>query len=650
MDATSSIGVADREDYDEAQNALKIRIAGAQDRLAAAKERCEIEEQADLHDETKARHAEKERLQRLDEDQEREDAERLEQEHAEIAQISERLEHLANADAHFSEVGAPTSLGDWIKEFLPWTRNAKIVTLKHICNNLDEAGFGRCTERDLSALRTFIEDTLDSRGAFRDRQSKIQNQQEARKQRHQAARNALIDEITEARQRRSAQKAQRDAVRAKTMAAAEDALAKIRNAAETLESAYGRFEAECRRITGESAPRKFAEIPGKIDTTLRVKAFLLATHYWEARFLRGLKGSGWRSQGNRAGAFRRIAMLAPCFVSTFDKIGTAFNVMKQDTIHPMWDLADGLIIDEAGQASPDKGAFAFAFAKKALVVGDTLQLPPVNSTDAGTILASIARSSKLLDDQFCADHGLLAGKVGKQDMPGSLMRMASAASYYDMSATTSGMWLRDHFRCDPRIIAFNNRIWYTGEKSLAPQRPQQQDLMTPHFGHVNVTGTTRNKSNEAEALAIMTWLNHYGAELQRRYGEPLHKIVAVLTPFTNQRRLLRTIRDNRFQWRDDYESPDQIVMGTVHALQGAERHIILFSTVYDTPKPNYFFDFEHTLLNVAVSRAKDSFIVFGNRRIFSENPSTGKPSSLLRDHLFDERLFEVPPLPDIRRQ
>lgn len=83
-----------------------------------------------------------------------------------------------------------------------------------------------------------------------------------------------------------------------------------------------------------------------------------------------------------------------------------------------------------------------------------------------------------------------------------------------------------------------------------------------------------------------------------------------------------------------------ITVGTVHKLQGAERLIVLFSSVYgandcDSSK---FYDMNNNMLNVAVSRAKDSFIVFGNSIIFGM-PKSNSPSGILRSKLIniDER-------------
>src|SRR5699024_6038058 len=69
---------------------------------------------------------------------------------------------------------------------------------------------------------------------------------------------------------------------------------------------------------------------------------------------------------------------------------------------------------------------------------------------------------------------------------------------------------------------------------------------------------------------------------------------------------------------------EKITVGTAHRLQGAERPIVLFSAAYgqNTDQAS-FIDANPELINVAVSRAKDLFIVFaaknrwGNGHVFS---------------------------------
>jgi hypothetical protein len=54
----------------------------------------------------------------------------------------------------------------------------------------------------------------------------------------------------------------------------------------------------------------------------------------------------------------------------------------------------------------------------------------------------------------------------------------------------------------------------------------------------------------------------------------------------------------------------------------------------------YFFDRGVNMLNVAVSRARDSFLVFGNMNIFNSNNTT-LPSGLLGQYLFSNESNEI---------
>ena len=88
------------------------------------------------------------------------------------------------------------------------------------------------------------------------------------------------------------------------------------------------------------------------------------------------------------------------------------------------------------------------------------------------------------------------------------------------------------------------------------------------------------------------------------------KIVGIITPFAAQKKLLKKVLKQI--------KLEAVETGTIHAFQGAERHVIIFSPVYTSlDKGIFFFDRGVNMLNVAVSRAKDSFIVVGDMDIFN---------------------------------
>lgn len=80
----------------------------------------------------------------------------------------------------------------------------------------------------------------------------------------------------------------------------------------------------------------------------------------------------------------------------------------------------------------------------------------------------------------------------------------------------------------------------------------------------------------------------------------------------------------------------KISVGTVHTFQGAERKIIILSTVYGRQDGCFFIDFNKSLMNVAVSRAKDNFFIFGDINCLKDTQSCA--SGLLKKFIAQSEL------------
>ena len=153
-----------------------------------------------------------------------------------------------------------------------------------------------------------------------------------------------------------------------------------------------------------------------------------------------------------------------------------------------------------------------------------------------------------------------------------------------------------------------------------------------------------SRINETEALTIANWLSENRKALEQHYQMKLEDIVGVVTPFGRQVQELKNKCSKVGIGKN-------MTIGTVHSLQGAERPVILFSPVYSKHANGSFIDLSPSMLNVAVSRAKDSFLVFGDMDVFSTAPK-GSPRSVLADCLFSEAAaalsFSAQPRPDLR--
>lgn len=407
------------------------------------------------------------------------------------------------------------------------------------------------------------------------------------------------------------------------------------------------WDFELLKIKNNLEPNCFYD---ELDVSFRHKAFQLALHYWEGEYLLKLEidladvnfdKKGLDAIKNR---WQRQARLTPCFVSTFymaPKFFSSFKFFKKgedgknifDT-PPLFDFIDLLIVDEAGQVSPEVGIATFALAKQAVIVGDVKQIEPVwnitNKIDIGNL-----KKCNLIKNYEDLNYENEFDPKGFLSSTGSIMKMAqNACDFKEKGIAEKGVILVEHRRCYDEIINYCNVLAYNGQ--LIPLKGKAKDdlLFPPMFCiHIEGNSTTSNSSrhNQNEVKAIVNWLVTNKTNIERKYGN-IENTVGIITPFVGQKNNLR------YALKNAGFNVDILKLGTVHALQGAERPIILFSMVYGKgDSGTMFFDRDNkpNMLNVAVSRAKDNFIVFANTEILDKKART--PSGILSNHLTYEK-------------
>lgn len=411
---------------------------------------------------------------------------------------------------------------------------------------------------------------------------------------------------------------------------------------------------------GIDRARSMDDLDKLLDITVRYVQFWLAVHYYEAEWVVLDEDNSFLEprdlQGNAPDAmetyWRHAAALTPCFVMTEYQIPKWMSLYtKESGSHYDLGRIDLLIVDEAGQVDTCVGAAAFSLSKRAVVVGDENQLSPVWGTDS-EIDQQHAQGMELGGAWgIMAERGLTCSK------PSSVMRAACHAGRWSYGPTKDGevlpgLFLAEHFRCHPLIINYCNELIYGG--MLRPRRPMPASVIDelarrsaegkPLDGEpensvandavddrgrskayrllgivsnpllfVRVEGSKSrrvgsSRQNPAEAEAIAEWIRDNGPYFADVYGKSVGEIIAVVTPFSAQAKCI-----SRGLSKLVGSSANQsIVVGTAHRLQGAERPIVLFSCVYGDNDPSApFIDDTLELMNVAVSRAKDLFIVFG---------------------------------------
>lgn len=380
---------------------------------------------------------------------------------------------------------------------------------------------------------------------------------------------------------------------------------------------FATFVDEEFKISEKDALLKLDKI---LDTTVRYVEFWLAIHYYECQWLLDCsspnnlipKEDRWKNTAPiQEKYWHQIASLTPCLVMTEYQLPKFFTKYggkeKPDTYDA--ERIDLLIVDEAGQVNPPVAIASFALAKKAVVVGDTKQLSPVWSLTSESD-SEIAQDNGISLAQWAArkEQGLTSSN------PSSLMRTATHACRWRYSKEEAGLFLEEHYRCVEGIIQFSNALLYedrlvpsrTGKSVLADQIDPFLLVVVPGSKDITV-GSSRKNPPEAEA--ITNWILENENALTAIYAKDLKDIVGVVTPFSAQARCIRS----RLAAANK-KLADDITIGTAHKLQGAERPVILFSAVYgDSSENASFVERTPELMNVAVSRAKDLFIVFASQ-------------------------------------
>ena len=285
-------------------------------------------------------------------------------------------------------------------------------------------------------------------------------------------------------------------------------------------------------------------------------------------------------------ALRSLFLVVPVVSSTFASYSRLFEAFGSQSLG--W-----LLVDEAGQATPQQVVGALWRARRAVVVGDPLQLEPVTSLSFP--------AQQHLREHFGVEERWLPARTSVQALADSVTPLGTLLEHAEGEPLWVGSPLRVHRRCDDPMFTIANLVAYDG--MMVYGTPSRADLDLPMSQWVNVPASGAGSPDHwrpAEGEALMWLLDG----LQRR-GYPMEDVF-VLAPFravaTQVGRIAR-----RYGVRSDRS-------GTIHTSQGKEAGVVVFvlggspdregAMEWAAKTPN--------LLNVAASRAKRRLYVIGD--------------------------------------
>lgn len=262
-------------------------------------------------------------------------------------------------------------------------------------------------------------------------------------------------------------------------------------------------------------------------------------------------------------------------------------------------LFDLVIVDEASQCSIPQVLPVLFRAKRALIIGDPMQLAPViilKPAQEAEIRRKVGVSASWLEKHRITYHRHSAFHAFETAARGSLL-------------------LDEHFRCHPAIAAVSNEQFYGGRLTVLTDVAKLRRLPRQAILWANVSGNARRGRGGS-------WMNEAEAELVHRSVEyllehlPTGSDVGIVTPFKAQATLLKQ------HWNGD----NRVRVGTVHTFQGGERDAMVFSLVVGKGMRSQTISWvsgQLNLWNVAITRARSHLVLVGDRDLWRKEGGVG---------------------------
>lgn len=302
-------------------------------------------------------------------------------------------------------------------------------------------------------------------------------------------------------------------------------------------------------------------------------------------------------------AWSSLFLVVPVVSTTFASVDRMMGSMPRESLG--W-----LLIDEAGQSVPQAAVGAILRARRAVVVGDPVQVEPVVTLP------------ERLTELVCRRFGV---NPDNYNAPGaSAQTLADAATSYfaefetDRGSRSVGVPLLVHRRCSEPMFGIANTAAYQGlmVQAKTPRSSAIRDCLGPS-SWFDVRGRAHDKWCPEEGNAVVALLRRLttGGVLLDLY---------IVTPFNIVQQMLRRVILDSGVLQGHVDTPSQWVterIGTVHTVQGREAEAVIFvlgapdagqrgARLWAGARPN--------LLNVAVTRAQEALYVVGNRELWRD--------------------------------
>jgi len=297
-----------------------------------------------------------------------------------------------------------------------------------------------------------------------------------------------------------------------------------------------------------------------------------------------------------------LFFVVPVVSTTLASFDRLFVGMGQDSLG--W-----LLIDEAGQATPQSAAGALWRGRRAVIVGDPLQVEPVFTVP--DVLVEYMRKRHGVSVHWSPTHQSVQTLADRITPFGTWVNTGTSVPGEEMERLWTGMPLRTHLRCDDPMFSISNQIAYAGQMVHGRVDEKTGQLVPQEFScplgesawfDVRSTAATHPVVQE-EITCLLDCLRQLPYAPDQKKAD-----IYVISPFRKVVNICRT-HINKVKLKG-------IECGTVHTFQGKEAAIVFLVLGTAAGKngagARHWVASTPNLLNVAVTRAKYRLYVIGN--------------------------------------
>lgn len=261
---------------------------------------------------------------------------------------------------------------------------------------------------------------------------------------------------------------------------------------------------------------------------------------------------------------------------------------------------DLVVIDEAGKALAGELLIPINCAKKVVIIGDHLQLPPV------------------IDPVLYKDGDVQYDDVVDRKQQDEFTKRSFFQRLYEECPDESKCMLNIQFRMPPDIANLVSRFFYHGTLETGANCFRKKPMFLDHYlifvdmkaepdyhekQDTHQDGSKSGPYNEKELEAA--------AAVVRRVRSCYNGRIVIITPYLKQKKLL-----NRHLEHENLIS--NVSVNTIDAFQGDESDVVIYCTTRAQKTTNYFSD--KARLNVAFSRARNTLIFLGSSLYLKKYP------------------------------